>query len=194
MERRDEHPPIYTIGYGNRALAEFVELLQRYHIRFLIDIRSQPYSRFHPDYTRATLEKTLAQHNLRYVFLGDSLGGRPQDTTCYVNGKVDYALLRARPFYLQGIQRLRNAWEKQTLMALMCSEQKPQECHRGKLIGPTLSELGIAVAHIDETGGIKFQAELDETLSGGQLTLFDDPALDKKIGLSRKKYRPGTPH
>lgn len=31
---------------------------------------------------------------------------------------------------------------------------------------------------------------LDELLSGGQLTLFDDPALNKKIGLSRKKYVP----
>lgn len=189
MERRAEHLPIYTIGYGNRSLAEFLALLQRYEIRYLVDIRSQPYSRFHPDYSKAALEGAIKQQGLRYVFMGEALGGRPQDATCYVNGKVDYAILRTRPFYQQGIQRLRTAWEKQTSMALMCSEQKPHECHRGKLIGNTLSELGIEVAHIDETGQLKSQAALDEMLSGGQLTLFDDPALDKKIGLSRKKYR-----
>src|SRR5258708_269343 len=101
---------------------------------------SQPYSRFHPHYSKAALEARLKREGLRYVFMGDTLGGRPQDTTCYVNGKVDYTILRAKPFYQQGIQRLRNAWEKQTLMVLMCSEQKPHECHRSKLIGNTLSE------------------------------------------------------
>lgn len=190
MERRAEQLPIYTIGYGNRSLAVFIDLLHQYGIRYLVDIRSQPYSRFHPDYTKAALEAALKQQQLRYVFLGDALGGRPQDTTCYVNGKVDYAILRTKPFYQQGIQRLRHAWEKQTRMVLMCSEQKPQECHRSKLIGNTLSELGIEVAHIDEAGLLKSQAAVEESLSGGQLTLFDDPALDKKIGLSRKKYLP----
>jgi uncharacterized protein (DUF488 family) len=72
----------------------------------------------------------------------------------------------------------------------MCSEQKPQECHRSKLIGNTLRKLGIEVAHIDESGELKTQEEVDNILSGGQLSLFDDPALNKKIGLSRKKYSP----
>lgn len=88
VERRVEHPPIYTIGYGNRALADFLALLQRYEIRYLVDIRSQPYSRFHPDYSKAALEGAIKQQGLRYVFMGEALGGRPQDTTCYVNGKA----------------------------------------------------------------------------------------------------------
>jgi uncharacterized protein (DUF488 family) len=190
VEKRANQPPIYTVGYGNRSLAEFIALLQQYEIRYLVDIRSQPYSRYHPNYSKATLEAALKQQGLHYVFLGDTLGGRPQDAACYVNGKVDYAILRARPFYQQGIQRLRSAWEKQTRMVLMCSEQKPHECHRSKLIGNTLSELHIEVAHIDEAGQIKSQAAVEEMLSGGQLTLFDDPALDKNIGFSRKKYLP----
>jgi hypothetical protein len=40
--------PIYTIGYGNRSIGDFVKLLQNYEIKFQVDIRSQPYSRFNP--------------------------------------------------------------------------------------------------------------------------------------------------
>ncbi len=188
MERLAEQIPIYTIGYGNRSLEAFIALLQQYEIRYLVDLRSQPYSRFHPDFSRAAFEAKLKQQQMHYVFLGDKLGGRPQDTTCYVNGKVDYAILREKPFYLQGIQRLHMAWEKQACMVLMCSEQKPQECHRSKLIGNTLREKGIPVAHIDETGKLKTQEEVDDILSGGQLALFDDPTLNTKMSLSRKKY------
>ena len=57
--------PIYTIGYGNRSIEEFVELLQRYEIKFLVDIRSQPHSRFKPEFSRDALEKRLKQHHIR---------------------------------------------------------------------------------------------------------------------------------
>ncbi len=190
MEERAGHLPIYTIGYGNRSIDEFMALLRRYEIHHLVDLRSQPYSRFHPEFSQVALEAMLKRQHIRYIFLGEQLGGRPQDTTCYVNGKVDYALLRERSFYRQGIQRLHTAWEKQARMVLMCSEQKPQECHRSKLIGNTLSQMGIVVVHIDESGKPKSQEQVDELLSGGQLALFDDPALNTKISLSRKKYLP----
>ena len=188
MEKREGQPPIYTIGYGNRSLDEFMALLKQYEIQYLVDLRSQPYSRFHPDFSRNAIEARLKQQRIRYIFMGDKLGGRPQDTECYVNSKVDYAILREKAFYQQGIQRLHTAWEKQARMALMCSEQKPQECHRSKLIGNTLRDRGIEVAHIDEAGKLKTQAEVENILSGGQLSLFDDPALNTKISLSRKKY------
>jgi len=185
--------PIYTIGYGNRSIEEFVELLQRYEIKFLVDIRSQPHSRFKPEFSRDALEKRLKQHHIRYISMGDTLGGRPKDPSCYVDDRVDYARVREKPFYQKGISYLHTAWERQLHIALMCSEAKPQECHRSKLIGNTLIEQGIEVVHIDETGEkLKTQKEINETLTDGQLLLFDQKepltTLSKKIGLSRKKY------
>jgi uncharacterized protein (DUF488 family) len=189
--------PIYTIGYGNRSIEDFVKLLQQYDIRFLVDIRSQPYSKFHPDFSKEALEKSLKQYGMQYVFMGDALGGRPKDRACYVDGKVDYARVREQPFYQKGISYLRTAWEKQLYIALMCSEAKPQECHRSKLVGNTLIEQGIEVAHIDEAGAIKTQPQIDEMLTGGQLTLFSqEPSMpmNKKTGLSRKKYGSRSEH
>jgi uncharacterized protein (DUF488 family) len=95
-----------------------------------------------------------------------------------------------KAFYLQGIQRLRTAWEKQLCVALLCAEAKPQECHRSKLIGNTLFEQGIAVAHIDETGECKTQQAINQTLLGGQPSLFEDISaveLSGKVGRARKK-------
>jgi uncharacterized protein (DUF488 family) len=132
----------------------------------------------------------LQQQSIGYIFMGDALGGRPRDATCYVDGKVDYSRMCTKAFYQQGIQRLRIAWEKQLRIVLLCAEVKPQECHRSKLIGNTLFEQHIAVAHIDETGECKTQQEVNQVLLGGQPTLFEDiPAveLSGKVGRARKK-------
>ncbi len=184
--------PIYTIGYGNRSMEAFVELLQRYEIRYLVDVRSQPYSRFNSQFSKDAFEKNLRRHTIRYMFMGDTLGGQPKDDSCYVNGKVDYAKLCKKLFYQEGIDRLRVAWEKQLYVAVMCAELKPQECHRSKLIGNTLMEQHIDVKHIDENGRTKIQQEVNDILLKGQPPLFDQSLLELngQIGVSRKKHAP----
>lgn len=183
--------PIYTIGHSNRSLEAFLELLQRYEIAHVIDVRSQPYSRYTPHFSRAALEFSLKEHHIRYVFMGDTLGGRPKDESCYREDKPQYDIIRAKPFYLQGIARLRVVWEKQLCVALLCSEAKPQECHRSKLIGNTLIEQQIQVSHIDESGYCKDQQAINMLLTGGQQLLFDDLSpieVSGKIGRARKKF------
>lgn len=184
--------PIYTIGYGGRSIEIFIELLHKYEIDFLIDIRSQPYSRISPQFSKGMLEKNLKQHHIRYVFMGDTLGGRPKDDTCYVDGRVDYSKVREKEFYQQGIDRLHIVWEKQISVVLMCAETKPQDCHRSKLIGNTLCNQKVEVAHIDESGQLKTQSEVNKLLLGDQQTLFDNQLstsiLNEKINFSRKQY------
>lgn len=125
------------------------------------------------------------------MFLGDTLGGRPKDEDCYdEKGRVEYAKLASKSFYQEGIERLRTAWGKNLLVAIMCSEAKPSECHRGKLIGNTLIEQGITVAHIDENGNIKQQKEVNQLIIGVQPSLLDGglPEQNEEIGFSRKIY------
>lgn len=190
--------PIYTIGYGNRSIEEFIELLKCYDIQYLVDIRSQPYSRYNSDFSKEALAQHLKQQQIRYIYMGDTLGGRPADTSCYLDGQVDYAKVREKAFYQKGINYLHSAWQRQLSIALMCSEAKPQECHRGKLIGNTLIEQHIDVAHIDEAGNTKMQEAINQSLVGGKAT-NDQPSLpglemppieNEKIRFSRKKYAP----
>jgi uncharacterized protein (DUF488 family) len=176
--------PIYTIGYGARSVDELAAVLREHAIEFVIDVRTAPYSRYKPEFSKDALEAALKTHGLRYLFMGDSLGGRPDDPTCYVEGRVDYARVQDKPYYQAGIARVQSAFTQQRRVALLCSEGRPEECHRTKLIGATLTTLGIPVAHIDENGEMLTQAQVLERLEGAQLTLFDEPTL-----ASRKRYK-----
>ena len=184
MEKSPAPIPIYTIGYGSRSIAELIEVLHQHEIAYLIDVRSAPYSRYKPEFSKAPLANELEQHGIRYVFMGDTLGGRPDDETCYVNGKIDYEKVKAMEFYQHGIQRLHSAFSQQQSIALMCSEGKPEDCHRCKLIGATLTTQNIPVIHIDENDKHLTQEQIIERLTGGQLSMFGEGTFQ-----SRKKYR-----
>lgn len=167
MEKSEATVPIFTIGYGSRSVDEFIQVLQEHEIAYLIDVRSAPYSRYKPEFSRERLDAELEQHGIRYVFMGDTLGGRPDDEDCYdVNGKVDYAKLKITEHYLSGIKRLQGAFTQQQRVVLMCSEGKPEQCHRSKLIGESLEEQNIRVTHIDENDELQSHDEFIKELTG----------------------------
>lgn len=184
-------PPLYTIGYGAREIEEFVALLERYGIRYVLDVRSSPYSKYKPDFSREALRHHLGKHTIRYGFFGDLMGGRPDDPSCYrPDGAVDYDACRTSPPFLRGLERLRTAYRKGAPVALMCSEGKPQDCHRTKMIGVALEAEQLPVRHIDERGGLRTQTEVMALVNGNQIDIFTGPPT---IGLtSRGRYRPSS--
>ncbi len=182
-----EKLPLYTIGHGNRKLEEFLSLLQQFDIKYLVDVRSQPYSKFNPHFNQIELKFFLEKHGIRYVFMGDSIGGRPDDPSCYDNeGKVDYEKVKLKDFFLKGMERLKTAYENDVNLVVMCSESKPCECHRSKLIGRVLNLESIVMKHIDEKGRLKDQISVINELNKGRsdFDLFGDSANTT----SRKAY------
>ena len=175
--------PIYTIGYGARTLEQLMAVLHTSQVAFLIDIRSAPYSRFKPEFSQEPLARECERRHIRYVFMGDVLGGRPVDPTCYTDGKVDYDKVKQTAAYREGIERIRRAFEQQRRVMLMCSEGRPEACHRSKLIGESLTGLHIPVLHLDENDQLLTQDAVIARLTGGQLTLFGAPTFT-----SRKRY------
>lgn len=174
MEKR----PLYSIGHGSRKPNDFLALLKEFGIEYLIDVRSLPYSRFHPQFRQNELKLFLEQNGIRYVFMGDELGGRPKDPSCYDNeGKVDYEAIKTKDFFINGITRLKTAYNKNINVVIMCSESKPGECHRTKLIGQVLNTENIILHHIDEKGKIKDQATVINELNKGSsaIDLFSKP-------------------
>jgi len=153
-----EKKTLYTIGHGSRKSEDFLRILKQFDIEYLIDIRSQPYSKFNPHFNQNELKFFLENNNIKYVFMGDSIGGRPKDKSCYDSeGKVDYEVVKQKEFFLQGINRLKTAYSKSINVVIMCSESKPCECHRSKLIGKVLNTDNIVLKHIDEYGKLKDQ-------------------------------------
>jgi uncharacterized protein (DUF488 family) len=178
--------PIYTIGYGAREIGAFLDVLRANQIQYLIDLRSSPYSSYKPEFSKNALQDFLEANGIRYLFMGDALGGQPGDATCYTDGKVDYEKVAQKPFYRAGIGRLREASRQGWRVALMCSEGKPENCHRSKLVGRTLTDEGIEVLHIDEKDTIISQKDVLLRLTGGQPSLFGDEFFRFT---SRKRYR-----
>lgn len=178
---------IYTIGHGNRKSEDFLTLLKHYEIQYLIDVRSQPYSKFNPQYNQNELKFFLERNNIKYIFMGDSIGGRPDDKSCYdFEGKVDYEIVKTKDFFKNGIERLKTAYEKDFNVVIMCSESKPCECHRSKLIGKVLNTDKIILKHIDEKDRIKSQNAVISELNKGfsEIDLFGNQINST----SRKAY------
>jgi uncharacterized protein (DUF488 family) len=160
---------IYTIGYGNRKIEDFIKILQDFDIRYLIDVRSKPYSKYNPDFSQDELKLALKGAGIIYGFLGDTLGGRPDCPCCYDNeGKVDYEEVKKQDFFIRGLLRVETAYQKKLKVVLMCSESKPEECHRTKLIGDELVKKNISLGHINEKGKLKSQYEIILKLTKGK--------------------------
>lgn len=127
------------------------------------DVRSAPYSRFNPQFNRAVLEKDLPAHGIKYVFLGRELGARSDDSSCYENGRVQYARLARTEVFHSGIERVVRGTSDYRI-ALMCAEKEPLECHRTLLVARALVDQGIVVGHILADGRIESHAATMERL------------------------------
>lgn len=179
--------PIYTIGYGAREITDFITVLLANEIAFLVDVRSKPYSRYKPDFSKQALEHHLNENSIRYVYMGDTLGGMPSDPDCYDEaGKVVYDKVAQKGFYQEGIDRLQKAYEQGLRVAVMCSEGKPESCHRTKLISKTLVGQHIPVSHIDEKDQLISQEDALLRLNKGQPSLFGEDFIKHT---SRKSYQ-----
>lgn len=66
---------IWTIGHSTRTIEEFIDLLLRYQIEILVDVRHFPGSRRLPHFNKAALHHALATAGIHYEHLV-KLGGR----------------------------------------------------------------------------------------------------------------------
>ena len=149
-----EEGPVLTIGHSNHSLEAFVALLQQHTVTALVDVRSAPYSRFNPHFNRKALDAALREHAVAYQFLGRALGGRPDDPSCYEDGQVRYDRLAQTPLFREGLERIIGDAGRERI-ALMCAEKEPLDCHRTILVGRSLVERGLAVAHILADGALE---------------------------------------
>jgi uncharacterized protein (DUF488 family) len=151
---------IYTIGYGNRAIGDFIELLRRFGVQTLVDTRSVPYSRFRPAYRRKALEQHLTEAGISYLYLGDELGGKLVDPNCVVDGAVDLDCLMAKESFRAALAQVEDGARGGETLALMCAELRPESCHRAWMLAPLLIRNNLEVLHISETGSLKSQDDV----------------------------------
>jgi uncharacterized protein (DUF488 family) len=159
---------IYTIGHSDHTIAELSDLLKRYHVARVVDVRSQPYSRWAFRFNRETLAQALKRADFAYTFMGDSLGGRPDDQAMYDPGeeRPNYERMENTPVYQAGVERLLQLAQAEQV-AIMCSEGDHRHCHRHLLLTQTLLERGATVIHIQPDG-----TQVSGEATATQLSLF----------------------
>lgn len=116
-----------------------------------------------PQFNRETLRDELRRHGIEYIFLGEELGARTNDPTCYRDGKVRYDLLSQTTLFRRGLERVRKGSEKFRI-ALMCAEKDPLQCHRNVLVARNLSAEDVSIRHILSNGEIESQEQSEERL------------------------------
>jgi uncharacterized protein (DUF488 family) len=158
MTRSQGQVRIYTIGHSNHSMQRFLALLIEYDLVQIVDVRSQPYSRWVPHFNRERLSKELAANGIAYVHLPE-LGGRPLDPAVIgADGKPDYARVRAGHSFIEALESLL-ALAEHGPTAIMCAEGDHRRCHRHWLIEPALLQRNVGVLHIRFDGSAQQAAE-----------------------------------
>jgi len=151
---------IHTIGYAAHTVESFIAALEKFSITAIADVRSQPYSKFKPEFNREKLKQVLINKRIEYVFLGDNIGARIKAPECYKNGQVDYELMSKHPLFQEGIARLLKGMENFSI-ALMCAERDPINCHRTILICKHLKKYQIQINHIIDANTFENHTETE---------------------------------
>lgn len=160
----DEGPEVFTIGHSNHPIGAFLALLERHRTAAVADVRSVPYSRRHPQFNRRTLDRSLGQNGIRYLFLGAELGARTPDPSCYDDeGKALFSRLAQTGLFLRGIARVLEE-AAHFRLAVLCAERDPANCHRTILVAPVLRKRGARVTHILADGGLVSHEEVLDRL------------------------------
>ncbi len=180
---------LYSIGHSNHPLETFLQLLKAHAIEVLADVRSQPYSRYAPQFNQEALRRAVTQAGLRYLYLGNELGGRPAQQEFYdATGHVLYAKVAQSEAFQQGLRQLAEACQRYRV-AIMCSEENPAQCHRYLLIGRALGERAITLHHIRGDGRIQTSAEVERE-AGHQPVL---PGFEEYRWRSTRSVSPRKP-
>ncbi|MEW6095174.1 MAG: DUF488 domain-containing protein [bacterium] len=163
---------IFSIGHSNHSIDDFLNLLEMHQIQLLVDVRSSPYCKYATWFNKNNLIQKIEEKGMNYLYLGNKLGGFPQDTSYLKeDGKPDYKKMSQHKEYLETLEWLIE--ESQGIRTtIMCSEAEPQRCHRHMLITKSLLERGIEVTHILADGSLH-KPNLDEfEEEPAQLSLF----------------------
>lgn len=152
---------IYTIGHSNLRLDGFIAMLEEAGVSTVVDVRSQPYSKYCPYFNKRELDSALTKAGFRYLFQGNMLGGIPDDDSFYdKEGHVLYEKIASTRAFQEAAAYVAQL-AKQHPLALMCGEENPQGCHRHRLLGPAFADMHLEMVHIRKDGILVKDCDLD---------------------------------
>lgn len=125
---------IFTTGHGNATTAELIDRLKLAGVVLVVDVRTKPYSRHHPQHSKLQLREALHEEGIEYLWRGSNLGG-----------------LGENRFFTETVQEVARLAESRRV-ALLCSETDWHHCHRHTMLEPAFLAEGLDVIHLERDG------------------------------------------
>jgi uncharacterized protein (DUF488 family) len=147
---------VYTIGHGARDMDTFLALLEGVGIRRLVDVRTAPGSRKHPQFGEDALAASLGDAGIGYVWKGRELGGWRRARPGSRHTGIRSSSFRGYADHMETVEfREALAWlvasAAESPTAAMCAESLWWRCHR-RMIADALVASGHEVRHIMDRG------------------------------------------
>jgi uncharacterized protein (DUF488 family) len=146
---------IFTVGHGARGIDEFLGLVEGAGVRRIVDVRTAPGSRKHPQFGKDPLAASLEDRGMAYVWRKELGGWRKADP------RSRHTAIRSPGFrgYADHMEtaefREARDWlietSSATPTAAMCAESLWWRCHR-RMLADSLQAVGCRVVHIMDEG------------------------------------------
>lgn len=130
---------IYTIGYATKTTEMFLNCLIKHKINCVIDVRSSPYSKTFSEYNKENLKTLLAKNSISYSNFSEEFGARRTEDDVYEKTydqnerpqlQVSFRKVHQKEKFQNGYKRILNGIQKGFNICFLCSEKKPEDCHR----------------------------------------------------------------
>jgi uncharacterized protein (DUF488 family) len=146
---------VFTVGHGARPPEEFLDVLQAASIRRLVDVRTAPGSRKHPQFGRGELAASLAAEGIAYVWRKD-LGGWRKAAPGSPHVAIRSPAFRGYADHMESEEfGAALSWligtSRELPTAIMCAETLWWRCHR-RMVSDALTVRGCEVVHLIAPG------------------------------------------
>ena len=174
---------IYTLGHSNYPFDKFIEILKKYNINCVVDIRAIPYSKYNTQYNKEFFQINLKKLGYTYIYMADEFGAKRKTRESYnEEGYANFEKVILEDDFKKGIKRLKIGCNKGYKIVLLGAMQEPIRCPRAILIGKELVKEGFNVKHIMHEGNLKTQNELEELLLEKYFDQRNQLTIDTLLG------------
>lgn len=144
---------VYSIGYSGFSIDDFIDIIKKNEISLIVDVRSQPYSKYFLEYNKESLKKSLKYNGIYYRNYAKEFGARQEEMEFYSDdGYLDFELFAKSKNFLRGFEKLKQSMLQNYKFSLMCAEKNPINCHRTILIAREFYNAGYKIIHLLPNG------------------------------------------
>ena len=167
---------IFAIGHSNYPYDKLINMIKKYDINCVVDIRETPYN-------KEAFNESLRNSGFLYIYMGKEFGAKRTNKDVYTQeGYADFEKVAKEDIFLNGIERLKKGCQMGYRIVLLGAMQEPIRCHRSILVGKVLNKEGFDVKYIMHEGNLAYQEDIEESLLDKYFSDRKQLSIDNLLG------------